>query len=252
MNPSPRDLPPTMAERLIVAVDVPTIAQARAMIARLDGQVSFFKIGLHLAFAEGIDGLIADLVRAGRKLFLDCKMYDIDLTVEEGIRRVAARGVSFVTVHGEPRMLAAAVRGRGTSALKLFAVSVLTSLDDAALREMGYSLSLPELVALRVRQTVASGCDGLIASAADNPDALRRIGGNDRLLIATPGIRPAGTASPDQRRPATPAAAIAAGADYLVVGRPIVAAPDPAAAAAAIIAEMEAARDDRRWHHTQV
>ncbi len=239
MDTHPRNLPPTMAERLIVALDLPTIAQAREMIARLDGQVSFFKIGLHLAFADGIDALIGELVRSGRRLFLDCKMYDIDLTVEEGVRRVAERGAAFVTVHGEPRMLAAAVRGRGNSALKLFAVSVLTSLDDAALREMGYAMSVADLVARRAAQAVASGCDGLIASAADNPDALRRAAGSDRLLIATPGIRPAGSTSPDQRRPATPAAAIAAGADYLVVGRPIVAAADPAAAAAAIIAEMQ-------------
>jgi len=204
--------------------------------------VNFFKIGLHLAFAEGIDALLCDLVRAGRRVFLDCKMYDIDKTVEQGIARVADRGVSIVTVHGERRMIEAAVHGKGRSDLMIFAISVLTSIDDTALREMGYALPLHDLVALRVKQSAEAGCDGMICSAQDNPNALRAAAHAPHLLFGTPGIRPAGTSSPDQRRPATPAAAIAAGADYLVVGRPIVDAKDPAQAAADIIKEMEAAK----------
>ena len=211
------------------------------MVARLEGVARFFKVGLWLAFAEGIDAFLAELRRAGHEVFLDCKMYDIDKTVEQGVARAAERGVAIVTVHGDDRMIAAALQGRGDSALKVFAVSVLTSLDDAALARMGYAMGAAALVEKRARAAAALGCDGLIASAHDNPNALRRTAGSERLLIATPGVRPAGSATNDHARFATPAQAIRDGADYLVVGRPIIAAPDPAAAAAAIIAEMEAA-----------
>ena len=234
-----RDVPARMADRLIVALDVPRIDQAREIIARLDGVASFFKIGFWLAFAEGIDGLLGDLLRNGKQVFLDCKMFDIGQTVEQGVARVAERGVSIVTVHGDPSMIEAAVRGRGNSALKIFAISVLTSLTDDAVKKMGYHMSVAELVGLRARMAAECGCDGLIASAQDNPHELRRIAKSDRLLIATPGVRPAGSPSNDQARVATPAEAIRNGADYLVVGRPIIAVKDPAAAAAAIIAEME-------------
>ena len=190
---SGRDVPPDMKDRLIVALDVPTIAGAREMVARLDGTVSFFKIGLWLAFAEGVDGLLHGLISSGKRVFLDAKMYDIGRTVEEGVARAADRGVSLVTVHGEPQVMRAAVKGKGTSPLKIFAISVLTSLDDASLQEMGYVLTARDLVHLRARQAVECGCDGLIASAADNPDELRRIAGSERLLIGTPGIRGQGT-----------------------------------------------------------
>jgi orotidine-5'-phosphate decarboxylase len=237
---NPRGLPDRMADRLIVALDVPTIAAARGLVDRLDGVVSFFKIGLWLAFADGIDGLLRDLIASGGRVFLDAKMHDIGQTVQEGVARVADRGVSLVTVHGEPQVMAAAVKGKGTSALKIFAISVLTSLDDAALEEMGYAMSARDLVHLRARQAVRCGCDGLIASAADDPDELRRIVGSERLLIGTPGIRGAGDATDDHARRATPRAAIERGSDYLIVGRPIIAAADPAARARAFIAEMEA------------
>jgi orotidine-5'-phosphate decarboxylase len=237
---NPRHLPAAMADRLIVAIDVPTIKEARDMVARLDGVVSFFKIGLWLAFAEGMDGLLGDLIRSGKKVFLDAKMYDIGRTVEEGVRRAADRGVSILTVHGDARIMESAVKGKGTSPLNIFAISVLTSLDDAGLKEMGYALNTRELLHLRVKQAVQFGCDGMIASAADDPSELRRIGGSERLLIGTPGIRPEGDASDDHARLATPRAAIARGSDYLVVGRPIVAAADPVARARAIIADMEA------------
>jgi len=236
----PRDLPPKMADRLIVALDVPTIAGAREMVAMLDGVVSFFKIGLWLAFAEGVDGLLHSLISSGKKVFLDAKMHDIGQTVEEGAARAADRGVTLLTVHGEPQVMRAAVKGKGRSPLKIFAISVLTSLDDAALREIGYGLTARELVHQRAKQAVTCGCDGLIASAADDPNELRRIAGSDGLLIGTPGIRGAGDSTDDHARLATPRAAIARGSDYLVVGRPIIAHADPAARARAIIAEMEA------------
>ncbi len=235
----PRDLPPDMKDRLIVALDVPTIAGARDMVARLDGVVSFFKVGLWLAFAEGIDGLLRDLIGSGKRVFLDAKMHDIGQTVEEGAARAADRGVTLLTVHGEPQVMRAAVKGKGSSPLKIFAISVLTSLDDQALRDMGYGLTVPELVHRRARQAVECGCDGLIASAADDPNELRRIAGSDRLLIGTPGIRGAEDSTDDQVRIATPRTAIERGSDYLVVGRPIIAQADPAARARRIIAEME-------------
>ena len=230
------DIP--VSERLIVALDVPSIGAARDLVNKLDGVTSFYKIGLWLAFAEGIDRFISDLVQSNRQIFLDCKMFDIGQTVEQGVARAADRGVSIVTVHGEAAMLDAAVRGRGSSDLKVFAISVLTSMDDAGLHAMGYRLSVAEMVALRARTAAQCGCDGLIASPTDNPNELRRLAGSDRLLIATPGVRQAGAALHDQRRTGTPAEAIANGADYLVVGRPIIRQPDPAAAARSILAEM--------------
>ena len=229
-----------LAGRLIVALDLPSIAAAEGMVARLDGVVSFFKLGLGLLFAPGVDQLITRLTRGGRRLFLDAKLFDIPETVGRAVARVAERGASFLTVHGDPRILEAAVAARHDAPLRIFAVTVLTSLDDAALAEMGFALTARDLVRQRARQAAAAGCDGVIASAADDPDAIRRFAGSPHLLIATPGIRPAGGAADDQRRIATPGAAIAAGADYLVVGRPIIAAADPRASALAIIAEMAA------------
>ena len=239
-NPSiPRNVPSAMADRLIVALDVPTIAEAERLIAALDGTVSFFKIGLWLAFAEGVDGLIGGLVRAGKRVFLDAKMYDIGKTVEEGVARAADRGVSLVTVHGDRQIMESAVKGKRGSDLMIFAITVLTSLNDASLKQMGYGKTAQELVDLRVRQAAEYGCDGVIMSAHDNPDAMRRLSGSDRLLIGTPGIRSASDPSEDHQRQATPAEAILRGADYLVVGRPIIGRPDPAARARQIIEEMQ-------------
>lgn len=238
---SSRPLPPTMAERLIVALDLPDIQAAEAMAESLDGLVSFFKIGLWLAFARGVDGLIDRLIARGNRIFLDAKMHDIGETVAGGVARAADRGVSFLTVHAEPEVMRAAVRGRGTAAMRILGVTVLTSLGDDDLAALGYRFPARELVTLRARQAVECGIDGIIASAADDPEALRREAGAPGLLIVTPGIRPAGSATGDHRRSATPAAAIANGADYLVVGRPIIAAANPRASAAQIIAEMEEA-----------
>ncbi len=229
----------SIADRLIVALDVRDVAQARRLVERLDGTVSFFKIGLWLAFAPGIDGLLRELADAGKRIFLDTKMYDIGQTVEEGVARAVERGVSFVTVHGDAAMLRAAVRGRGNSALRILAVTVLTSLGDEDLAEMGYRLGVRELVDLRTAAAARSGCDGIIASPADDPRALRARAGAPDLLVVTPGVRRATDAAGDQRRIATPDAAIAGGADYLVVGRPIIGDPDPLAAARGFIADME-------------
>jgi orotidine-5'-phosphate decarboxylase len=238
-----RDVPQAMADRLIVALDVPTIEAAGQLAQRLDGIVSFFKIGLWLLFAPGAERLIDGLIGQGRRIFLDAKMYDIGETVRQGVARAVERGVSLVTVHGDPEIMRAAVAGRGGSArTKVFAISVLTSLDDTAVRAMGYAMPVADLVRLRVRQAVDCGCDGIVASAGDDPDSIRRMANAEHLLIATPGIREPGGAVDDHKRHATPAQAITRGADYLVVGRPITQADDPAAAARRIIADMELGR----------
>jgi orotidine-5'-phosphate decarboxylase len=226
------------ADRLIVALDVPTVAAAGKLVEKLDGTVSFFKIGLWLAFAEGIDGFLRDLVRAQIRIFLDTKMYDIGQTVEQGVARAAERGIACLTVHGDEAIMRAAMRGSTGSNLKILAVTVLTSLDDAAIHAMGYRGTVADLVRARTAMAVDCGCDGIIASPHDRPNEIRRTANAPGLLIATPGVRPAGSVADDHKRFATPAQAIAGGADYLVVGRPIVASPDPAAAACAIIAEM--------------
>ncbi len=236
--PRSEQVPTSIEERLIVALDVPTIAEARNLVARLDGIVSFFKIGLWLQFASGVDALIDDLLNKGNKVFLDAKMYDIGETVKQGVACAASRHVTFVTVHGDGDIIKAAVEGRGDSDLKLFAITALTSLDDDGLRDLGYLVGTEKLIEMRVRQAIACGVDGIIASARDNPNRIRELAGSDSLLVATPGIRLPGTALDDHKRSGTPAQAIRDGADYLVVGRPIIKAPDPAAQAVLIIDEM--------------
>jgi orotidine-5'-phosphate decarboxylase len=236
---NPRNLPSDLGERLIVALDVPTIDEAEQIIADLDGIVSFFKIGLWLAFAEGVDGLIKRLIDGRKRVFLDTKMFDIPQTVEQGVARAADRGVSFVTVHGDENILRSAIKGKRGRDIKIFSITVLTSLNDAALREMGYALTTQELVHLRVREAIKYGCDGIIASAHDDPDDIRKQVGNEKLLIATPGIRDQGEPTADHKRTATAAAAIERGADYLVVGRPIITNSDRAARARRMIGEMQ-------------
>ena len=233
-----REVPERIEERLIVALDVPSISEARALIDRLDGVVSFFKIGLWLEFAAGFDGLLDDLIRRGKKVFLDTKMFDIGETVRQGVTRAAERGVSFVTVHGDSEIIEAAAEGKAGSDLKILVVPVLTSLDTGGLRELGYGASLKELIIARARTTWASGCNGIIAAPQDNPNEIRRAAGAEGLLVVTPGVRLAGSALDDHKRSGTPAQAIADGADYLVVGRPIIRGEDPALAAARIIEDM--------------
>ncbi|MGH7083524.1 MAG: orotidine-5'-phosphate decarboxylase [Acetobacteraceae bacterium] len=230
-----------IAERLIVALDTPSVPEAEVIVEKLDGIVSVFKIGFGLLFAPGAALLIERLV-SRKTVFLDCKMYDIGETVRRGVARARERGVRFLTVHAEEEILDAAVAGKdGSDFPKILAVTVLTSIDDAALRRMGYALTVEDLVRRRVQSVVRAGCDGIIASARDRPDDIRRSAGAAGLIIATPGIRPEGWAVDDHKRAATPAEAVLNGADYLIVGRPVLAAADPAKAARGIIDEMRVA-----------
>jgi orotidine-5'-phosphate decarboxylase len=225
-------------DRLIVPLDLPDVAAAEAMISRLGGSVTFYKIGYQLAFAGGLP-LIRQLLDKGKKVFADLKLHDIGNTVARGVESVAKLGATFVTVHAYPQTMKAAVEARGEADLKILAVTVLTSYDDGDLHAAGYRLGVSELVEARARQAQAQGVDGLVCSP-EEAAALRKIVGHNMSLV-TPGIRPAGAASGDQKRIMTPARAIAAGSDYLVVGRPILEAADPNAAAEAIVAEIEQA-----------
>src|SRR6266851_5071761 len=222
-------------DRLIVALDLPSVAAADAMVARLGDAVSFYKIGYQFAFAGGLP-FAEQLVRSGKSVFLDLKLHDIGNTVAKGVESVARLGVTFLTVHAYPQTMKAAVEARGDGGLRILAVTVLTSYDDANLAAAGYDFTVAELVAERAAQAQDIGIDGLICSAGEAA-RLRSIVGPSMALV-TPGIRPAGTDPGDQKRVMTPARAIAAGADHLVVGRPILEAPDPKAAAAAIVAEI--------------
>jgi orotidine-5'-phosphate decarboxylase len=222
-------------DRLIVALDLSTVAAADAMVARLGDAVSFYKIGYQLAFAGGL-AFAEQLARAGKQVFLDLKLHDIGNTVAKGVESVARLGATFLTVHAYPQTMKAAADARGASDLRLLAVTVLTSYDDADLAAAGYDFTVAELVAERAAQARDMGIDGLVCSAAEAIN-LRKLVGH-KMTLVTPGIRPAGADSGDQKRIMTPAAAIAAGADYLVVGRPIVDAADPKAAAQAIVAEI--------------
>jgi orotidine-5'-phosphate decarboxylase len=233
-NPKPRD-------HLIVALDVPSIRNAEVLVEKLGDAVGFYKIGYQLAFESG--PLAAALLAAGKRVFLDMKLHDIGNTVARGVESAVRLGVTFLTVHAFPQTMRAAVEARAGSNLKILAVTVLTSYDDTDLAEAGYSVSVEHLVAERAAQAHDMGVDGIVCSA-EEAAPLRLIVGADMLLV-TPGIRPAGAATGDQKRIMTPARAIAAGADYLVVGRPIIEAADPKAAADAIVAEMAAAMTNR-------
>ncbi len=221
-------------QRLIVALDVPSVEAARAMVARLGDAVEFYKIGYQLAFVGGL-AYAPVLADAGKRVFLDLKLHDIGNTVAEGVRSIARLGASFVTVHAYPQTMHAAVAAREGN-LRILAVTVLTSYDDADLAAAGYDFTVPELVAERAAQARDIGVDGLVCSAAEAASVRPIVGAG--LALVTPGIRPAGTAAGDQKRIATPSLAISAGADYLVVGRPIIAAADPKAAAEAIVEEI--------------
>ena len=225
-------------DRLIVALDVPSVVAAEAMVERLGDSVSFYKIGYQLAFAGGLP-LAENLIRSGKRVFLDLKLHDIGNTVARGVESVAKLGATFLTVHAYPQTMKAAVAARQGSDLKVLAVTVLTSYDDADLAAAGYDFTVPELVAERAAQARDIGVDGLVCSA-EEAGKLRAIASAGMVLV-TPGIRPAGAEKGDQKRIMTPAAAIAAGADHLVVGRPILEAPDPKAAAEAIVAEIAGA-----------
>lgn len=225
-------------DRMIVALDVPSVAEAEKLVATLGDSVSFYKIGYQLAYAGGLP-MAHDLIRAGKKVFVDLKLHDIGNTVANGVAGIAKLGATFLTVHAYPQTMKAAMEASRGSGLQILAVTVLTSYNNDDLKEAGYSLSVAEMVAQRARQAQAIGVDGIVCSAEESAN-LRAILGRDIVLV-TPGIRPAGSAVGDQKRVMTPARAIAAGSDYLVIGRPVVAAADPKAAAQAIVAEIAAA-----------
>jgi orotidine-5'-phosphate decarboxylase len=223
--------------RLILALDLPTRAEAEGLVARLGDSVSTYKVGLQLLASDGMN-LAKALKVGGAAVFLDWKLHDIGATVEKATAAVVASGAcDLLTVHAEPQVMAAAVKGRGgAKASKILGVTVLTSLNDEDLRDLGYGLGVTALVERRIRQAVDAGLDGVVASPHEAALA-RKIGGPD-FLVVTPGVRPAGASLDDQARAATPAAALQAGASHLVIGRPIAAAPDPRAAALAITEEM--------------
>src|ERR1700761_9462070 len=230
---TPSDIP--HKDRLIVALDLPGVEQAEAMVARLGDSVSFYKIGYQLAYAGGFT-LVRKLTDQGKKVFLDLKMHDIGNTVARGVESVAKLGATFLTVHAYPQTMKAAVEARAGSGLKILAVTVLTSYDDGDLHVAGYRLNVSDLVEARAQQAQVLGVDGIVCSA-EEAGALRK-GVGHQMRLVTPGIRPAGAAAGDQKRIMTPARAIAAGSDYLVVGRPVVEAADPKAVAEAIVAEI--------------
>ncbi len=221
--------------RLIVPLDLPTVDQAREMVATIGEAVSFYKIGLELFASDGMT-LARELKAQGKQIFLDWKLHDIGTTVQRSAAVLADSGCDFLTVHGEPQVMAAAVRGRGRSSLKVLAVTILTSLSDEDLQDMGFTETARSLVERRIHHAVAAGCDGVIASPHEAQLA-RAIGGPD-FLVVTPGVRPDWSAKNDQARAATPAQALQAGASHIVCGRPITGANDPQAAAQRIVAEM--------------
>jgi orotidine-5'-phosphate decarboxylase len=222
-------------DRLIVALDLASVDAAEAMVARLGEAVTFYKIGYQLAYAGGLP-LVRQLTDGGKKVFVDLKLHDIGNTVARGVESIARLGATFLTVHGYPQTMKAAVEARSGSDLRILAVTVLTSYDDGDLHAAGYRLAVAELVEARARQAQVMGVDGLVCSA-EEAASLHRIVGHQMVLV-TPGIRPAGTALGDQKRIMTPTRAIAAGSDYLVVGRPVIEAADPKAAAEAIHDEI--------------
>ncbi len=225
-------------DRLIVALDVPSVDEAKALIERLGDSAGVYKIGLELLFSGGFE-LVRQLAR-GRRVFVDAKLLDIEATVERATASIARMGVEFLTVHAlDCKTLAAAVKGRGDSALKLLGVTVLTNLSSSDLIEQCIDHPLGELVLHRAKLAKEAGLDGVVASGHEAAK-IRKVAGPD-FLIVTPGIRPGGAETQDQTRAMTPKAAIGAGADYLVVGRPITRAPDPRAAAEAIAGEIAAA-----------
>jgi orotidine-5'-phosphate decarboxylase len=222
-------------DRLIVALDLSSIEAAEALIARIGDSVTFYKVGYQLAYAGGL-ALVPKLIDQGKKVFVDLKLHDIGNTVAKGIENIAKLGATFATVHAYPQTMTAAVEASANSSLKILAVTVLTSYDEDDLHAAGYRLGVAEMVAERARQARALGVDGLVCSGEEVATVRGIVGA--QMALVTPGIRPAGSAVGDQKRVMTPGRAITGGADYLVVGRPVVDALDPKAAADAIVAEI--------------
>jgi orotidine-5'-phosphate decarboxylase len=220
---------------IIVALDVESADEARALVRQLGGRVTFFKVGMELYAAAGMT-IVRELIDQGMDVFLDLKLYDIPETVKRAVAQVAKLPVRLLTVHAVTSVMRAAIEGRDGAGLKLLGVTVLTSFGPGDIADLGYSCAISELVAERTRQAMAAGVDGVVSSPLEVA-AVRRIAGPDAILV-TPGVRSAGSSKGDQKRVATPAEAVRNGADYLVIGRQITRAPDPAAEAARVLDEI--------------
>ena len=223
---------------VIVALDLESSADARALIAALGDSASFFKVGLELYTSTGVD-FVRELKAQGHRVFLDLKLYDIGETVKRAVAQVARLGVDFLTVHGSRAVMEAAVAGKGSAPLQLLAVTVLTSFDESDLRQMGYSCSVSDLVELRVRNAMEAGVDGIVCSPVE-VSRVRSVAGPGAILV-TPGVRSMGAAVGDQKRVATPAQAIADGANFLVIGRQVTRAADPRGEMLRILEEIRSA-----------
>lgn len=229
-------------QKLIVALDYWNIEDARKLVRDLDDEVSFYKVGLGLQLVGGNE-FARELIAEGKRVFLDYKYYDIAETVQRAVAQAAELKITFLTVHGVASILKAAVAGRGNSDMKILGVTVLTSMDAEDIKEMGFECSVEDLVVARAKRALEVGVDGVVASALEAAELRKQT--SNKLMIVSPGIRPSGGARHDQKRVATPFEAMRAGADYLVLGRPIYAADNPKAAAQAIIREMaDALRPD--------
>ncbi len=222
-------------EKLIVALDQWEISDARKLVKELGDEVSFYKVGLGLQLGGG-EAFARELLAQGKRVFLDWKYYDIEETIKNAVARAAELKIDFVSVHGVAGILKAAVQGRGNSNLKLLCVTVLTSMEAEDIQEMGFQCDVETLVLARATKALEAGLDGVIASAREA--AMIKQHTHNKLMIVSPGIRPSGSAADEQKRTATPSEAIRAGADYLVIGRPIYAAPNPRNAAKIIIDEV--------------
>ncbi|HRO00370.1 orotidine-5'-phosphate decarboxylase [Nitrobacter sp.] len=234
--------PDLAREKLIVALDYWNIEDARKLVRDLGDEVSFYKVGLGLQLVGGNE-FARELIAEGKRVFLDYKYYDIEETVQRAVAQAAELKIAFLTVHGVASIMKAAVAGRGNSDMKILGVTVLTSMDAEDIKEMGFECSVEDLVVARARRALEVGIDGVVASALEAAELRKQT--NNKLMIVSPGIRPSGGARHDQKRVATPFEAMRAGADYLVLGRPIYAADNPKAAAQAIIREMaDALRPD--------
>ena len=225
-------------EKLIVALDYWDINDAVKLVEDLGDEVSFYKVGLGLQLAGG-DSLAKSLIQQGKRVFLDYKYLDIEETIKTAVKRAAELGAAFLTIHGVGGVLRAAAEGKGNSDLKLLCVTVLTSMDADDVREMGFQCGAEELVLARAKKALDAGIDGVVASAREAAAIKRQT--SNKLMVVTPGIRPRDSACDEQKRVATAAEAIRAGADYLVIGRPITRAADQKQVARDIIAEMAAA-----------
>jgi|HubBroStandDraft_1064217.scaffolds.fasta_scaffold71705_2 orotidine-5'-phosphate decarboxylase len=224
-----------MNDHMIVALDVDSAEEARVLVSRLGAHISFYKVGMELYAAAGMD-FVRELLGQGKDVFLDMKYYDIGETVKRAVRVAARSGVRFLTVHGSSQVMRAAVAGRADAPTRLLAITVLTSFDQQDLADLGYQCTISELVSLRVRKAMEAGMDGLVCSPLEA--AVVRAQAGTGAILVTPGVRSGGASKGDQKRVATPAEAIRDGADFVVIGRQITRATDPAAEAARIAEEI--------------